>query len=81
MEGHMEYRIVVQTDEHGRPRIVESSGPLPDNATFTITGSEEEGEAPWVRLGLYNFVVIDTGVVTGVRLGAQQSESLARTRA
>lgn len=77
----MEYRIVVQTDEHGRPRIVESSGPLPDNATLTITGSEEEGEAPWVRLTLHNHVVIDTGAVTGVRLGAQQSESLARTRA
>jgi hypothetical protein len=81
MEGQVEYRLIVKTDEHGRPRIEGSSGELPANATLTITGSEEAGEAPWVRMAVFNDVIIDTGVVRGARVATKQGDPVSGARA
>jgi hypothetical protein len=66
-----DYQITIMTDEHGQPRITGHQGLLPPEATFTITGSEEDDIDPWTRLVVFNDVVIDTGAVTGVRIGTQ----------
>ena len=70
----MDYELTIKTDEHGQPRIDEYAGQLPPDATFTITGSEAEDDEPWTRLIVVNDVIIDTGAVTGVRVGVQHKE-------
>jgi len=70
----MDYQLIIKTDEHGRPVIDGYTGQLPPAATFTVTGSEAEDEDPWTRLVLINDVIIDTGAVTGVRIGAQHRD-------
>ncbi len=71
----MDYQLTIKTDEHGRPRIDGYTGQLPPAATFTVTGSEAVDEDPWTRLVVINDVVIDTGAVTGVKIGAQHGDA------
>lgn len=71
----MDYQLIIKTDEHGRPRIDAYTGPLPPTATFTVTGSEAEDADPWTRLIVINDVVIDTGAVTGVKVGARDGDT------
>lgn len=66
----MDYQLIIKTDERGRPVIDGYTGELPPSAIFTVTGSEAEDEDPWTRLILINDVIIDTGAVTGVKVGA-----------
>ncbi len=73
----MDYQLTIKTDERGQPRIDGYTGPLPPAATFTITGSEAEDEDPWTRLVVLNDVVIDTGAVAGVRVGARHHDVTA----
>jgi hypothetical protein len=70
----MDYQLIIKTDEHGQPMIDGYTGQLPPAATFTVTGNEAEDEDPWTRLVLINDVIIDTGAVTGVRVGARDRE-------
>ncbi len=70
----MDYQIIIKTDERGQPRIDGYTAPLPPDATFTITGSETEEMDPWTRLVVLNDVVIDTGAVTGARVGARHRD-------
>ena len=70
----MDYELIIKTDEQGRPRIDGYTGPLPLNATFTVTGSEAEDSDPWIRIIIINDVVIDTAAVTGVMVGAQHGD-------
>lgn len=67
----MDYQLIIKTDERGQPTIEGYTGQLPPGATFTVTGSEDEDADPWTRLVVVNDVIIDTGAVTGVRVGAQ----------
>lgn len=69
----MDYQLIIKTDEHGQPTIEGYSGQLPPGATVTVTGSEDEDGDPWTRLVVVNDVIIDTGAVTGVRVGAPHS--------
>ena len=71
----MDYQLIIKTDEQGRPRIDGYTGPLPPAATFTITGSEAEEADPWIRVIIINDVVIDTGAVTGVKIGARHGDA------
>ena len=71
----MDYQLTIKTDEHGRPRIDGYTGQLPATATLTVTGSEAEDADPWTRLIVINDVVIDTGAVTGVKIGAQHGDA------
>jgi hypothetical protein len=71
----MQYQLIIKTDEHGRPRIDGYTGPLPPAAIFTVTGSEAEDADPWTRLIMINDVIIDTGAVTGVKVGAQHGDA------
>jgi hypothetical protein len=71
----MEYQLIIKTDEHGQPRIEGYTGPLPPGATFTIAGSEAAEEDPWASLIIINDIIIQTGAVTGVRIGAQHDSS------
>ena len=71
----MDYQLIIKTDEHGRPRIDGYTGPLPPDATLTITGSEAEEADPWTRLIIINDVIIDTGMVAGVKVGAQHGDT------
>jgi hypothetical protein len=64
--------LIAKTDERGQPRIDGYTGQLPPDATFTVTGHEDE-DTEWSRLVVVNDVIIDTGAVTGVRAGAQHS--------
>jgi len=73
----MDYQLTIKTDERGQPRIDGYTGHLPPTATFTISGSETDDADPWTRLIIFNDVVIDTGAVTGVRVGAQDSDAAA----
>ena len=68
----MDYQLIIKTDKLGRPTIEGYTGQLPPGATFTVTGSEDEDVEPWTRLIVVNDVIIDTGFVTGVRVGAEQ---------
>jgi hypothetical protein len=70
----MDYQLIIKTDEHGQPMIDGYTGQLPPAATFTVTGSEAEDADPWTRLVLINDVIIDTGAVTGVKVGAQDRD-------
>jgi hypothetical protein len=72
----MDYQLIISTDERGRPRIDGYTGQLPPDATFTVTGSEDEDTEPWTRLVVVNDVIIDTGAVSGVRVGAQRERHL-----
>jgi hypothetical protein len=67
----MEYQLIIKTDEHGQPRIDGYAGTLPPDATFTIAGSEALEEDPWASLIVVNDIIIETGEVTGVRVGAR----------
>lgn len=67
----MDYQLIIKTDERGLPRIDGYTGQLPPAATLTVTGSEAEEADPWTRLVVVNDVIIDTGAVTGVRVGAE----------
>lgn len=67
----MDYQLIIKTDERGQPTIDGYTGQLPPAATFTVTGTEDEDAEPWTRLIVVNDVIIDTGAVTGVRVGAQ----------
>jgi hypothetical protein len=67
----MDYQLIIKTDERGQPTIDGYTGQLPPAATFTVTGTEDADEEPWTRLVVVNDVIIDTGAVTGVRVGAQ----------
>jgi hypothetical protein len=67
----MEYQLIIKTDEHGQPRIEGCTGPLPPDATFTIAGSEAVEEDPWASLIVVNDIIIETGSVTGVRVGTR----------
>jgi len=67
----MDYQLIITTDEHGQPRIDGYTGQLPPDATFTVTGNEDDDTEPWSRIIVVNDVIIDTGAVTGVRIGAQ----------
>ena len=67
----MDYQLIITTDEHGQPRIDGYAGQLPPDATFTVTGNEDDDTEPWTRIIVVNDVIIDTGAVTGVRIGAQ----------
>jgi hypothetical protein len=69
----MDYQLIIKTDERGQPTIDGYTGPLPPGATFTVTGSEDEDAEPWTRLVVVNDVIIDTGAVTGARVGAEHS--------
>ena len=71
----MDYQLIIKTDEHGRPRIDGYTGPLPPDATLTITGSEAEEADPWIRVIIINDVVIDTGMVAGVKVGTQHGDT------
>lgn len=73
----MDYQLIVKTDERGQPRIDGYAGQLPPDAIFTVTGSEDEDTEPWTRLVVVNDVIIDTGAVTGVRVGARHSDAPA----
>ena len=73
----MDYQLTIKTDEHGQPRIDGYTGSLPPTATITVTGSEAEDADPWTRLVVVNDVIIDTGAVTGVRVGAQHRDAQA----
>jgi hypothetical protein len=68
----MDYQLLIKTDERGQPTIDRYTGELPPGATFTVTGSEDEDDEPWTRLVVVNDVIIDTGAVTGVRVGSGQ---------
>jgi hypothetical protein len=70
----MDYQLIIKTDEHGQPVIDGYTGQLPPDAIFTVTGCEDEDEDPWTRLAVFNDVVIDTGAVTGVRVGARDRD-------
>jgi len=70
----MDYQLTIRTDERGQPTIDGYTGQLPPAATLTITGSEAEDAEPWTRLIVVNDVIIDTGAVTGVRVGVQHKE-------
>ena len=70
----MDYQLIIKTDERGQPRIEGYTGQLPSAATFTVTGSEAEDAEPWTRLVVVNDVIIDTGAVAGVRVGAQHRD-------
>ena len=69
----MDYQLIIKTDEHGQPTIDGYTGQLPPGATFTVTGSEDDDAEPWIRIIVVNDVIIDTGAVTGVRVGAEHS--------
>jgi hypothetical protein len=69
----MDYQLIIKTDERGRPTIEGYTGQLPPGAIFTVTGSEDEDGDPWTRLVVVNDVIIDTGAVTGARVGAGHS--------
>jgi hypothetical protein len=71
----MDYQLIIKTDERGQPTIDGYTGQLPSAATFTVTGSEAEDEEPWTRLVVVNDVIIDTGAVTGVRVGTHTPAS------
>jgi hypothetical protein len=73
----MDYQLIIKTDERGQPRIDGYTGQLPPDAIFTVTGNEDEDTEPWTRLVVVNDVIIDTGAVTGVRVGAQHSDAPA----
>jgi len=73
----MDYQLIIKTDERGQPRIDGHTGQLPPDAIFTVTGSEDEDTEPWSRIIVVNDVIIDTGAVTGVRVGAQRSDAPA----
>jgi hypothetical protein len=73
----MDYQLIIKTDERGQPRIDGYTGQLPPAASFTLTGSEDEDAEPWTRLVVVNDVIIDTGAVTGVRVGEQQRDARA----
>jgi hypothetical protein len=73
----MNYQLIIETDERGQPRIGGYAGQLPPDATFTVTGHEDEDTEPWTRLVVVNDVIIDTGAVTGVRVGARHSDDSA----
>ena len=73
----MDYQLIITTDQRGQPRIDRYTGQLPPDAIFTVTGHEDEDSEPWTRLVVVNDVIIDTGAVTGVRVGARQSEAPA----
>jgi hypothetical protein len=70
----MDYQLIIKTDEHGQPRIDGYTGQLPPAATFTVTGNEDDDVDPWTRLVIFNDAIIDTGAVTGVRVGAQHHD-------
>jgi hypothetical protein len=69
----VDYQLTITTNELGQPVIDGCTGPLPPSATFTVTGSEDEDAEPWTRLVVVNDVIIDTGAVTGARVGDQPS--------
>ena len=71
----MDYQLIIKTDEQGRPRIDGYTGPLPPAATLTVTGSEAEEVDPWIRIIIINDVVIDTGAVSGVKVGARHDDA------
>jgi hypothetical protein len=71
----MDYQLIIKTDEHGRPRIDGYTGPLPQAATLTVTGSEAEEADPWIRIIIINDVVIDSGEVAGVKVGAPHGDT------
>ena len=73
----MDYQLIIKTDERGQPRIGGYAGQLPPDAIFTVTGNEDEDTEPWTRLVVVNDVIIDTGAVTGVRVGARHSDASA----
>jgi hypothetical protein len=70
----MDYQLIIKTDERGQPVIDGYTGQLPPDAIFTVTGSEAEDADPWTRLVVFNDVIIDTGAVTGVKVGAQHRD-------
>ena len=74
----MDYQLIIKTDEHGRPRIDGYTGPLPPDATLTITGSEAEEADPWTRLIIINDVIIDTGTAAGVKVGTHGDARVPR---
>ena len=69
----MDYQLIIKTDERGQPTIEGYTGQLPPGAILTVTGSEDEDGDPWTRLVVVNDVIIDTGAVTGARVGAEHS--------
>jgi hypothetical protein len=71
----VDYQLIIRTDEHGQPRIEGYTGPLPPDAAFTIAGSEAVDEDPWASLIVVNDIIIETGAVTGVRVGARVPRS------
>jgi hypothetical protein len=73
----MDYQLIITTDERGQPRIDGYAGQLPPDAVFTVTGHEDEDTEPWTRIVVVNDVIIDTGAVTGVRVGAPRSDAPA----
>jgi hypothetical protein len=73
----MDYQLIITTDERGQPRIDGHAGQLPPDAVFTVTGHEDEDTEPWTRIVVVNDVIIDTGAVTGVRVGAPRSDAPA----
>jgi len=73
----VDYQITIKTDERGEPMIEGCTGQLPPAATFTVTGSEDEDAEPWTRLVVVNDVIIDTGAVTGARVGDQRGRPAA----
>jgi hypothetical protein len=73
----MDYQLIIKTDERGRPTIDGYTGQLPPAAAFTVTGSEAEDTEPWTRLVVVNDAIIDTGAVTGVRVGGQHRDVVA----
>jgi hypothetical protein len=75
--SYMDYQLIIKTDERGQPRIDGYTGQLPPAAIVTVTGSEAEDAEPWTRLVVVNDVIIDTGAVTGVRVGAQHRDAQA----
>ena len=73
----MDYQLIIKTDERGPAGVRAAPGQLPTDAIFTVTGSEDEDTEPWTRLVVVNDVIIDTGAVTGVRVGAQHRDTQA----
>jgi hypothetical protein len=73
----MDYQLIIKTNERGQPRIDGYAGQLPPDAVFTVTGHEDEDTEPWTRIVVVNDVIIDTGAVTGVRVGAPRSDAPA----
>jgi len=71
----VDYQLIIKTDEHGQPRIEGYTGSLPPDATFTVAGSEAADEDPWASLIVVNDIIIETGAVTGVRVGARVPRS------